>query len=201
MRINATGSNCNVRCQNNTVNPSFRKLIKDKSALPIINNMSQKDILEFHQSEERLSKTKFWDLKISSVGNKFKEFKYHFINKANNHDIITDGIFPYNKRDNTINIYSIIYGPENLQVNSVETLKFKTKRRADELYNTYVEDILYLRNRGYNITPIESLEMKEHELNMLEESLTNLEESHNVVRLDTEIHFKHFTGNDFTYNK
>ena len=80
MHINAINNSYNNGCQNNK-NQNFGRLIKDKSFLPILNKMSETDKIEFKKIEKKLSKTKFWDMKISAIGNKFDELKFHFINK------------------------------------------------------------------------------------------------------------------------
>ena len=177
-------------------NPNFNGLIKDKSALPIIQRMSESDKLEFKRIEKRLSKTKFWDIKISSIGNAFEEFKFSFINKKNGNGVITDGIYPYKQCGNTISFYSIVYGPENTSLNTLETLSFKSKKRAAELYDKYRQNVLYTRNRGYNITPLESLKIKEVELSMLEEAFETKNGKHNISHVVTGYQTKQTTGND-----
>lgn len=194
MRINAVDSNYSASNKFNL--PNFNGLIKDKSAMPIIKSMSESDKLEFKRIEKRLSKTKFWNIKISSIGTTFKEFKFKFINKKNGNRVITDGIFPYDQRGNTISFYSIIYGPENTSLNTVETLSFKSEKRAKKLYDDYHQNVLYTRNRGYNITPIESLKMKEVELRILEEARDNTNVKHNITQINTELQTKEKTGND-----
>ena len=196
MRINAINSNYNAN--NKCKNPNFARLIKENSALPIINSMSENDKLELKQIEKRLSKTKFWDMKISSIGNEFKEFKFQFINKKNNR-VITDGIFPYDPKDKTIRFYSIIYGPENTSLNTLEKLHFKTKERAEELFNEYHDDVLYASNMGYNIRPIDALKMKEIELKMLEEAFITSKGKRNITQVNTEFKTKKTTGNDLSY--
>ncbi len=189
MRINAINGVCCAKKQNK---PSFKKLIKDNSALNIINNMSENDKIEFKQIEKRLSKTTHWDLKILSIGNQFKEFSYQFIDKMNKHGIITGGIHPYHQIGKTISIYSIIYGPENISKNTIETLRYKSKKRAADLYEKYVENTEYASNRGYNITPLESLKMKEVELSMLEEAVGTIDSE----ILNTGYITKNTIGND-----
>ena len=197
MQISAV-NNCRItNYKYNT--PHFNGLIKDKSALPIIKSMSESDRLEFKQIEKRLSKTKFWDMKISSIGNEFKEFKFKFINKCNKKGVITDGIYPYDQKGKTISFYSIIYGPENTSLNTVETLLFESKNRAAELYNKYQHNVLYLRNRGYNITPLESLKIKEVEICMLEEASKNTNGKRNLTQINTELQTKVTTGNNLLY--
>ena len=195
MRINAISSNYNANKWNNT---PFNGLIKERSALPIIKSMSDEDKLELKQIEKRLSKTKFWDMKILSIGNQFKEFKFKFINKKSG-GVITDGIYPYDQKGKTINFYSIIYGPENTSLNNVETLRFKSEKRAEELYDQYQQNALYARNRGYNITPIESLKMKEVEFNMLEEAAQTENGKRHIIQFNTELRTKKTTGNDLRF--
>lgn len=194
MRIIAINSNYNANKKYNNLN--FNGLIKDKSALPIINSLSDKDMAEFKKIEKRLSKAKFWDLKISSIGNQFKEFKFKFINKKKRDSVITDGIYPYYQKGKTIGFYSIIYGPENTSLNTVETLNFRSQKRAKELYDAYHQNVLYTRNREYNITPIESLKMKEIELRMLEEASETTYGKRNITEVNTEFKTKKTTGND-----
>lgn len=141
MHINAISGNDKFKKYNNT---TFNGLIKEQSALPIIESMSDVDKLELKQIEKRLAKTKFWDMKISSIGNAFKEFKFKFINKKNGNNVITDGIYPYNRNGKTISFYSIIYGPENTSLSTVETLRFKSEKRAEELYDKY-HKMLYMQ--------------------------------------------------------
>ena len=194
MHIDATNSNYNT----NNNKPNFGRLIKDKTVLPIIKSMSEGDKLEFKQIEERLSKTKFWDVKISGIGDMFKEFKFQFIDKKNKKNVITDGIYPYAQNDNTIRCYSIVYGPENTASSNLETLQFKSEKRAKELFEQHHQNYLYIRNRGYNITPLDHLRMKEVELNMLEESSVIAQGKHKISTVDTGFHTKSTTGNDFS---
>ena len=194
MRINAVNSN--YRARNINTQRNFCGLIKDRSALPIIDSMSKSDISEFKKIEKRLSKTKFWDMKISSAGNKFKDFTYQFIDKTNKRGVITGGIYPYDKKDNMIKIYTIVYGPENIYTNAVETLRFQSKKRAAELYEKYVQNAQYAINRGYNLTPIETLKNKEIELKMLEESSQIAEANHKISQIHTETQTKSVVGNE-----
>ena len=198
MRINAinnsNGAYCGDRMQ------SFKGLIKDKSVESIINNMSEKDILELNKIEKRLSKTKFWDMKISKVGNLFEELKFEFVDKKNRHGSITDGIFPYDKQGNAIKIYSIIYGPENISRNVVESLRYKSGSRATVVYNKYLKNLEFLKMRNCNLTPIEKIKSKEIELNMLEESSHFIDESDKLKYLNTEMTTKDRIGNSLDEN-
>ena len=169
MQINAIGSRYDTKCQYKK-QPSFKKLIVDNSAKPIIKNMSKLDFFEFKQIRKRLAKTKYWDMRISGRGNDSNQLKFEFIDKSQKHIVITDGIYPYQKNENTIKIYSIIYGEDNLSNNLLKNLKFKSKQRADEVYNKYMHNMEVLRYKMYNITPIENIKNKETELNMLEEA-------------------------------
>ena len=71
---------------------------------------------------------------------------------------------------------------------------------AKKLYNDYADNVLYARNRGYNITPIESLKMKEVELKMLEESARTTNGKRSITQLNTEAQTKQTTGNDLLRN-
>ncbi len=198
MRISSM--NCNYSANSKSYPAvSCKGLIRDRSSWPIIRNMSQSDLLEFKQIEQRLSKTKFWDLKISGIGEKFKELKFHFINKKNPKHVITDGIYPYDIHGKSIKFYSIVYGPENTSFNTLETLNMPSEERAEELYHKYQQNALYLRNREYNVAPLESLKMKEVELDMLEEVSALSEENHKITKVCTDIYLKNFTGNDYSY--
>ena len=199
MRINAINNNYNADYKYRNIN--FKNLIKDFSAIPIINKMTESDKIEFNQIEKRLSKTKYWDMKISSFGNKFEEFKFSFINKKDNKKIITDGIHPYGKQNDTIKFYSIVYGLENTSFNNLEILKFKSKERADELYDKYTQDLLFLINRRYNITPVEFLKIKESEINMLEEAAETEEKKHVNKVVTTDFITKHTIGNNLEFTK
>ncbi len=196
MHINAIGTSYGINYKYKTM-PNFKGLITEKSAAPIIDCMSESDKAEFKQIEERLSKTKFWDMKISGIGNQFKQFKFNFMNKIGKHGVITDGIYPYDRNGNSIRIYSIIYGPENTSLNNIETLNFKSEKEAEELYDTYSQNLMYMQNREYNVTPIESLRIKEIELNMLEEASKNAGLISNREGVITEFRTKETTGNDF----
>ena len=187
MRVDAVCLNCNNK-------PNFNGLIKSRSALPIIDNFSETDSFEFQKLAKRLSKTKFWDLKISGIGDKFKELKFHFINKSNKNKVITDGIYPYDIQGDTIKFYTIVYGPENASMNIVDSLKFKSEKEAKELYDTYKQMIMHSINRGYNITPLESLKIKEVELNMLEKA-SIFSKKRKPIILNTELKTKEIVGN------
>lgn len=194
MHINAINNSYNNGCQNNK-NQNFGRLIKDKSVLPILNNMSAEDKIEFKKIEKRLSKTKFWDMKISAIGNKFDELKFHFINKKNRHGVITDGIYPYRKKDNTISFYSIIYGAENISENLVEDLKFSSPKRAEKVYENYNENKRMVINKRFQLTPIESIKSKAIELNMLEKGYRNIHKNSKLFE-STDKQTKNFVGND-----
>jgi hypothetical protein len=130
------------------------------------------------------------------MGTKFKEFKFHFIDKKNKNGVITGGINPYNQHENKIDIYSIFYGEENTPMSGVSTLTFRSEERAAQLYEEYNQKVLYMRNRNYNLSPVEVLKIKELELNMLEESSALSHKSTNMHTLQTKIHFKEKTGNE-----
>ena len=194
MRINAP-SIFSINDKNNK-QPNFCALKIDKSALPIIDNMSKEDILEFKQIKKRLSKTKFWDMKILSIDNAFKSFNFQFIHKKNKHSIITDGIFPYNQEGDTISIYTFIYGIENVSQNILEKLKFKSAKRAAEVFDQYNKNIEYARNRAFNMSPLENLKNKEFEINMLEEASKTRKISKSAKVINTDILTKNTAGND-----
>ena len=71
MQVNAVSNYYTNNKYNNT--PSFKSLIIDQSALNILKQLSKEDTFELQKIKKRLSKTKFWDMKISSIGNKFEE--------------------------------------------------------------------------------------------------------------------------------
>lgn len=197
MQVNAVRN-----CYNNKYNtPSFKSLIIDKSASNIIKQLSKEDTFELQKIEKRLSKTKFWDMKISSVQNIFEELKFNFINKKSNNDIITDGIYPYNIDGKDIKFYTIIYGPESSSLNAVETLRFNSEKRAKELYDTHKQNIQYMVNRNYNLQPIESIKMKEVELQMLEESAQHTYRLLDKGLINTGIDTKSTIGNGFVFIK
>lgn len=178
---------------------TFSGLITDKSALPVINNMPKNDILELKKIKKRLSRTKFWDMKISRIGNIKENLKFEFINKKNCHGVITDGIYPYDKKDNTIRVYSIIYGPENVSGNLVETLRYKSSNRAEKVYNKYLQNLELVRLRGCNLTPLESIKGKVIELNMLEEASYFAEKSDKLKYVNTELTTKNNVGNEIKH--
>lgn len=190
--------NCSYVTPNkyNNKQRNFEGLIKDKSALPIIKNLSSEDKFEFNRIEKRLSKTKFWDMKIYGQGKNFKEFKFEFLEKKNKSGIITNGIYPYNKNDNEIKIYSIIYGPENISDNVIKTLRYKSKKRADELYEKYLQILEQLKFKCFKLSPIESLKNKEFELKMLEEAAHYAKKCDKSDLVNTGITTKSSIGNN-----
>lgn len=193
MQIHAIGSCYNDNRANTT--PPFKSLIKDRSAIPLIETLSKSDTLEFKQIEKRLSKTKFWDMKISTIGEKFKELKFEFIDKKNKHGIITDSIYPYDKENDTIKIYSIIYGPENISKNFTGELKYSSSKRADVVYDKYLQNLETVRLKNFQLSPIESIKSKEIELNMLEEAAHFGDKNFNC--LNTEMNTKSTIGNEY----
>ena len=197
MQINAISSNYYADNKNQK-QLNFKKLITDKSALQIVNNMSKTDCKEFNNLKKRLSKTKYWDMSISGIGEKFKNFAVKFINR-NKKQVITDSIYPYAKKDNKISIYSIVYGDENISQNVVEDLQFKSKKRANKIYDKYNKNLEDILNRRFNLRPIEVLKSKEIELNMLEESARTTHQKEKISFVSTDIKTKDFIGNDFEY--
>ena len=117
----------------------------------------------------------------------------------NKQDIITDGIHPYDKTDNTIKIYSIIYGPKNIFKSAVRTLRYSSKERADKVYSNYMRNFEMLCYQNNNLTPLESLKSKEIELNMLEEAAHFTETTDEINYLDTTVRTKNTIGNKFYY--
>ena len=198
MRINAISGSNSAYCVNKPRN--FKGLIKDKSVESIINNMSEKDILELKKLEKRIANTKFWDMKISKIENMIEELKFEFIDKKKLHGSITDGIFPYDKKGNAIKIYSIIYGPENISRNLVESLRYKSSSRATAVYNKYMKNLEFVKMRNGNLTPIEKIKSKEIELNMLEESSHFIDESDKLKYINTEMTTKDRIGNSLDEN-
>lgn len=198
MHVNAI-NNYNVNNKYNNA-PSFKSLIIDKSASKVIEQLSKEDVFEFQQIEKRLSKTKFWDMKISSIGNKFEELKFYFINKKSPRNVITDGIYSYDNRGKNIRFYTIVYGPENTSFSTVETLKFNSEKRAKDLFDTHKQNIQYISNRQYNLRPIERIKFKETELQMLEESAENAQKNQDQTLIDTNIRTKRTIGNEFEFN-
>ena len=194
MQVNAINSSTN----NRTV---FRKLIIDKSVAEHIHTMPERDQAELSEITKRLSKTKFWDLKVYSVYNNLKNLSFNFIAKSHNNRIISDSIFPYDKSNKNIQIYSIVYGDENSSKNVIETLKFKTKKRADELYKQYTDSIQYLQSRNFNVSPIELIKNKEIQINMLEEAYKNRKYSTNKKIIDTHITTKTQVGTSLRKDK
>jgi hypothetical protein len=174
---------------------TFRSLIVDNSAYRVINHMSQADFLEFYKIKNKLARTKFWDLKISSLKNKMQEFRFHFLDKTKKHGVISDGIYPYHINKNEIRVYSIIYGSENISKNLVETLKFNSAERAEEVYNQYRDNLEYARLRSFNVSPLESLKSKVIELNMLEEASNYTEVTDKLEYLDVAGTEKRTVGN------
>lgn len=199
MQVNAVSNYYTNNKYNNT--PSFKSLIIDQSALNILKQLSKEDTFELQKIKKRLSKTKFWDMKISSIGNKFEELKFHFINKKSPQNVITDGIYPYDNQGKNIKFYTIIYGPENTSFSTVETLKFNSEKRAKELFDTHKQNVQYITNRHYNIPPIERIKIKETELQMLEESAQHAKKTQNKTLISTEIVTKKNVGNNFEFNK
>ena len=195
MHINAINSYCITKRK--YTKPNFKGLIKDRSVIPVIKNMSEKDAAELKKIEKRLSRTKFWDMRISRVGNVTDELKFEFLDKKNKHGVITDGIYPYDKKDNTIKVYSIIYGPENITRNVIENLKYKSSSRAEKVYNKYLQNIEMIRLRRYNLTPLENIKSKEIELRMLEESSHFAEGNEKLEYVNTELLTKDSIGNGF----
>jgi len=194
MHINAVNAAYNTNNKYKTYQ-NFCGLIKDKSVLPVIKKMPKADIGKFKKIQKRLSKTKFWDLKISSSGNIFNEFKFEFIDKKKKSGIITDGIYPYDKVGNMIKVYSIIYGPQNISQNTVKTLQFKSEKRADKLYTEYLQNLEEIRNKGFNLTLLESLKAKVIELKLLEEASRYSEIKDKASYVNTEEITKDYVGN------
>ena len=100
MHINAINSYCITKRK--YTKPNFKGLIKDRSVIPVIKNMPEKDAAELKKIEKRLSRTKLWDMRISRVGNVTDELKFEFLDKKNKHGVITDGIYPYDKKDKRV---------------------------------------------------------------------------------------------------
>lgn len=154
----------------NKKNPNFGKLIKDKSALRIIQKMSKEDVVELNKIEKRLSKTKLWDLKIFDSGNN-DAFRFKFMHKTNQHGSIDDAIYPYNIQDNKLQIYSIIHGKEQGMdsVSIIETLVFKSAKIANKLYSKHKAYVEEANKKHWLLTPIENLKNRELQLQMLEQ--------------------------------
>ena len=176
----------------NKTNPNFGKLIKDKSALRIIQKMSKDDVTELNKIEKRLSKSKSWDLEISDSGIN-DAFKFKFIHKKKQHGSIDDAIYPYNIQDNKLQIYSIIHGKEQGMdsVSIIETLVFKSAKIANKLFSKYHKYVEEGTKKHWFLTPIENLRNRELQLQMLEKGYHNQKSSF----VNTEYKTKNTIGN------
>ena len=77
----------------------------------------------------------------------------------------------------------------------METLKFKSAKRAEELYNQYRDNLEYARLRSFNVSPLESLKFKVIELNMLEEASNYSEVTDKLEYIDVAGNEKRTVGN------
>jgi hypothetical protein len=192
MRINKIE---NYTPQNNN-QPSFGKLIKHYSALKVIAKMSAKDKAEFKEIEQRLSKTKFWDLKILGTGKKIKNFIFEFVNKKDN-SVIKNSIFPYDIKDNIIRFYTIApAGDKYNSMDTVGTLKFKSAQRANAIHEEYATNVAQSSDKHWVLSPLENLKNREIQLNMLEEASLNMGNIETVFTNSKMLSTKNTIGNN-----
>jgi hypothetical protein len=173
------------KCNPDNKTPYFGRLIKDMSSLNVINGMSKSDIVELGKIEKRLSKSKFWDLKISSLDKEHKDLNFTFIRKGENHGIIANGIHPYKKNADTISIYTLNESSNFDTISSIEDLKFKTIEIADRIYDSYLKSVQFLFKKNWKLSPIESIKNKEIQLHMLEQAYEHMGGSKNQQYLSS----------------
>lgn len=79
----------------------------------------------------------------------------------------------------------------------MEKLKFKSPKRAAEVFDQYNKNMEYVTGRVFNISPLENLKNKEFEINMLEEASETAKISKSAKAIHPDILVKNTIGNDF----
>lgn len=193
MRVNTieTNNTANTRQQ-------FTGLLCARCAKKVIDMMPTEDIVEFNRIKKSLSKTKNWDLRLSSVGRDFKNFVFNFANKINKQDgVVIDDLIPYRLDSDSIVAYTTVKLEEGFVLNTVKSFKFESAEKAKALYDAYEQHVAEAAKKHWVLTPLENLKNRVVKLKILEESLQN----HNFDDLSTSVNSmittKTYIGNGY----
>ena len=193
MRVNTieTNNTANTRQQ-------FTGLLCDRCAKKVIDMMPTEDIVEFNRIKKSLSKTKNWDLRLSSVGRDFKNFVFNFANKINKQGgVVIDDLIPYRLDSDSIVAYTTVKLEEGFVLNTVKSFKFESAEKAKALYDAYEQHVAEATKKYWVLTPLENLKNRVVKLKILEESVQN----HNFDDLSTSVNSmittKTYIGNGY----
>lgn len=119
---------------NKIQSPSFGRCIIHKSAIPVLERMSDTNISKLFSKASTIQDTKFWDLQIRSKD--AKQFFMKFINKEDPKEYsFCNRLIPCSQQGNTVSAIA------NDSVNPVYTtniyhLEFENDQRAQEIFTT-----------------------------------------------------------------
>ena len=134
----------------NNYNPNFQSAIVEKSAVKLIDNMTEAEQKEFHYIIQRLAGTKFWDMIISKPEINNAGLWCTFVNKKNPKKIYDLGVNTLSAKDSNVRIYPII-DKEN---SKTETITFSSPQRAQammDMHKKHSEEILQSNCKSTNL--------------------------------------------------
>lgn len=150
MQVNRTQSN------NYGNQPNFGMLNFDKSAIPVLKNLSVKELKEVRNLKKEAAKTKRWNLTISSVSDGMFYAKYKDVRGLKpEHHVSLDS---YRLSNDTVYVHSY-----TCDENVPDKLRFPTAERAREVYN-------FMHTEYYKLSPFGQIKKFVDTLRYLDES-------------------------------
>lgn len=173
---------------NKNYKPVFSSLIAKESAQKLIEQISQREEKDFKILCNRLSRTKFWDLRLGTMENNPEELWGEFVYKKNTRKIYKFGIYPFEIKDNKVQIYPIIGD----SMDNIDKIKFSSPSRAQAMINLYKRQNQELVKNNFKSTNLQKLTRWTEQLEFLDEAYRymKLGEVHptvNIQNLNTRI--------------
>lgn len=136
--------------------PNFGMLKFDKSATPLLEKLSVKELKEVRKLKKKAAKTKRWNLTISSIRN--GSFYAIFDDSYNLMFTHCGSLESYKLNKNKVHVHS--YSDDD---DILDTLRFPTTKRAREVYNS-------MNGEYYQLSPFEQIKKFVNALTYLDES-------------------------------
>lgn len=151
---------------NNSYRPSFKSVIVEKSAQKVVESMTKAEQKAFNEIVERLSDTKFWDMRLSKVISGANEFWCDFVYKKNPKKVYKMGIFPMKAEGSMVEVYPMFAKSDSDFVK----LRFSSQQRAQAMMDMDKRHSKEMLESNYKSTNIQRLTRWAEKLEFLDEA-------------------------------
>ena len=151
---------------NNNYKPAFKSAIIEKSAEKVIDSLSVAEQKEFNNIIQRISNTKFWDMRLSKVIRNTDDFWCDFVNKKNPKKVFKLGIQPFEANGSKVKIQSIITQDDGI----VEKIRFSSPQRVQAMLDMYKRHAQEMTERNFNSSNLQRFARWAEQLEFLDEA-------------------------------